>query len=972
MYQRLRVILFTIFSLSLLLSGCKDNDSSAPVKKDVVVTSIQISPSNPIEGGNMNTLPLEGTLQYKALAFYSDGSSKDVTELAQWYSSNPSVVSIGNTGTAKGVALGESSIHAVFGDVSSNSAYLTVAAVTLTAIQVTPPNVIMAKGTKQQFSAVAIYSDGTSQNVSQSVTWHSSDTSVATIDANGMATAVMGGDVTIHAQQDGLRSEDANLTVSMATLSAVHITPASVRLAIGAKQQFNAMAIFSDGTSQNVSNSVTWHSSNPGVVTIDENGLATAVMTGQVSIYAQQGGMESSNRADLSVTAATLASVQITPPSVNMARGTKQQFTATATYSDGTTQNVSDNVTWYSSNTNVVTIDNNGLATAVMAGQVNIYAQQGSMESSNRASLTVTTATLSSVQITPPNVSLPRGSSQQFTATAVYADGTTQNVTDSVAWHSSDAGLVAIDGHGLATALMAGQVTVHAQKDAIESSNRADLTVTEATLTELRVTPPSHSMVRGSTQQFTATGVYSDGSSRDLTQSVTWYSSDASVVAVGVSGMAIGVAEGQVTVSVQKGALSSSNSASLTVTAGTLSEVRVTPASASLAKGSTQQFSATAIFSDGSVQDVTQSVAWHSSDTNVVTIDSTGLATAVMAGQVNINAQKDAMTSPLSQLTVTAATLSSLQITPLQVDLIKGDSQQFVAIAAYSDGSSQDVTRSVAWRSSDASLVTIDSNGLATGVAEGQATIDAQKDGLRSNNSVDLNVIVLRTIEIGTYNSSSELTVGSQLLLKANGLYSNGLVKDITLDLDWNGQAALATIYSGLVIAQSPGTYSVTASYAGVSSSPFSLEILPQGSYPCATPTVTTDVAGTSTTFTCAATAAEEPGYASFVELGDMGPAGMDVVRMTYDEATAYCQRKGGRLPDLDEVKALYNGNTFKIPGDLKLYRGLGWPSSQYYWTSSIGLTVPNPMYWVYSFARGFPDTRSGVTNKFYVTCVIP
>jgi len=99
-----------------------------------------------------------------------------------------------------------------------------------------------------------------------------------------------------------------------------------------------------------------------------------------------------------------------------------------------------------------------------------------------------------------------------------------------------------------------------------------------------------------------------------------------------------------------------SATATLTVTPATLVSIAVTPANPSIAKGLTQQFTATGHFSDGTTQDLTASATWASSLTTVATIGvNTGLATSVGTGTSNITATQNAVTSNTAVLTVIPA-----------------------------------------------------------------------------------------------------------------------------------------------------------------------------------------------------------------------------------------------------------------------------------------------------------------------------
>ena len=141
------------------------------------------------------------------------------------------------------------------------------------------------------------------------------------------------------------------------------------------------------------------------------------------------------------------------------------------------------------------------------------------------------------------------------------------------------------------------------------------------------------------TQQFTATGLYSDNSTQDLTTQVTWASSNAAVATVsdaaGSNGLATAAGAGSTTVSATSGGVTGDTT--LTVTDATLVSIEVSPTDPSIANGTTQQFTATGVYTDDSTQDLTAEVTWASSDEAVATVsnaaDSKGLATAVECRQ---------------------------------------------------------------------------------------------------------------------------------------------------------------------------------------------------------------------------------------------------------------------------------------------------------------------------------------------------
>src|SRR5207249_4594284 len=139
---------------------------------------------------------------------------------------------------------------------------------------------------------------------------------------------------------------------------------------------------------------------------------------------------------------ATLVSIGVTPANRNLPQGLTGQFTATGTYSDNSTQDLTAQVAWSSSNTGVATIDSGGLATSVAVPTTTGLASFGCVSGS--VSLTATNATLATFAVRPTNPSLANGTTRQFTAMGTYSDSTTQDLTTQVAWSSSSPGVATI------------------------------------------------------------------------------------------------------------------------------------------------------------------------------------------------------------------------------------------------------------------------------------------------------------------------------------------------------------------------------------------------------------------------------------------------------------------------------------------------------------------------------------------------
>ena len=298
--------------------------------------------------------------------------------------------------------------------------------------------------------------------------------------------------------------------------------------------------------------------------------------------------------------------------------------------------------------------------------------------SGSGSSAVATSRTLVSLAVTPANPSLARGTVQQFSATGTYSDSTTQELTSSVNWTSSSASVAAIDATGRATAETAGTTTITATSGTISGSTA--LTVTSATLVSISIRSATSTIALGTAQPFSATGTFSDNTTQDISASVTWGSSASSVATIsnlaGSNGKVTSLAPGITTITAVSGSISAS--ASLTVTAATLSSVAVLPANPGTTLGTPMQFSATGTFSDGTTQNLTATGTWSSSSPAVATISNTsgsnGKATPVSAGTTTIT-----LTVPITQplqgsvlgstiLTVTGGSSGQVNVMPITVN----------------------------------------------------------------------------------------------------------------------------------------------------------------------------------------------------------------------------------------------------------------------------------------------------------------
>jgi uncharacterized protein YjdB len=369
------------------------------------------------------------------------------------------------------------------------------------------------------------------------------------------------------------------------------------------------------------------------------------------ALVAGCGGGDQSRDPILGLPAATLVSLAVTPATASVAIGATQQFAATASYSDGSSRDVSTTGTaWTSATPAAATVNaTSGLAAGASAGSSVITAAFGGKTAS--ATLTVLPATLRSIALSPLNPAINIGASQQFTVMGTFSDNTTRDVTALSSFKSAGCCVATINAAtGLALGATAGTSVITATSGAQSASTT--LTVNPVTLVSIAVNPQAPSLLIGATRQLAVTAAYSDGTTADVTAMSTFVSATPANVIVGASGQLSGVAAGTSVITATFGVGKASTTA--TVSAATLSSIAVTPAAATVAIAGKQQFVATGTYSDNSSAIITNSVAWTSANNAIATVLNTGVATGVSAGSTTITATLGAK-SGNAALTVTAA-----------------------------------------------------------------------------------------------------------------------------------------------------------------------------------------------------------------------------------------------------------------------------------------------------------------------------
>ena len=391
------------------------------------------------------------------------------------------------------------------------------------------------------------------------VTWNSSNASVATVDQSGLVMAVGDGTAVIAASvnQGSGATGTAIVTVTQSIVS-VEVSPSTAELtALGATVQLTAGAFDANGHAV-AEAEFAWESSDAAIATVDASGLVTGVAVGVATITASS---ESASGSAGVTVMQPVASVEVSPSAETIGLGGTLQLMAEGFDANGHAVAEAE-FSWESSDVAIATVDASGLVTGVAEGVATITASSGS--ASGAATITVASVTgpVVSVEVSPSAETIGLGGTLQLTAEGFNESGNAVAGAE-FSWESSATAIATVDASGLVTGVAEGVAMITASSGG--TSATATITVVSVTgrVVSVLVAPPEATITAlGDTLRLAALGFDENGHA--VAGAVfSWTSGDRSVATVDERGLVTAVAEGTATITANVEA--SSGSAEITV-----------------------------------------------------------------------------------------------------------------------------------------------------------------------------------------------------------------------------------------------------------------------------------------------------------------------------------------------------------------------------------------------------------------------
>ncbi len=583
------------------------------------------------------TVLVGNTLSLTATVLPSDATNKNV----YWSTSNPSVATVINGIVyANGVGTATITVTTADGGYTAKCVVTVVDYIPVSSMTLNFTSIIVKTG-----HVVILEPIFTPEGAYDKVIWSSSDESVATV-YHGVVRAISAGTATITATTvtDGVTATCVVTVVGegVVNVKSVSLNTDEATIGVGDKVTLVATVLPANATNK----AVIWSSSDESVATVS-NGVVTGIAPGitTITVTTVDGGKTAT--CEVTVVFVPVEGVNLVSDEVTINVGDTATLTYTITPSNATNKAV----TWSTSDSSVVTV-NNGVITGIKAGTATITVTTVDGGKTDTCKVTVIEKTPSVIPVTGVTLdqtSKTIGLAEEFTlvATVLPSDATNK----AVYWSTSDASVATVT-NGLVRGVGLGTATITVTTADGAKTATCEVTVVEADIpvTGVSVGPAETEVYVGSTVTLIATITPANATN----QNVTWSSADSSIASVDKNGVVTGIAVGSTTVTVTTE--DGGYTASCVVNVVKSDVVSVTGVSldkntASLKVGESLTLSATVKPSDATNKNIT----WSTSNSKIVTV-SNGVVKAVAEGTATITVTtEDGNYTDTCQVTVTAA-----------------------------------------------------------------------------------------------------------------------------------------------------------------------------------------------------------------------------------------------------------------------------------------------------------------------------
>ena len=722
-----------------------------------------------------------------------------------WASSNTSVATVDKDGTVHALKTGTAKITVKSSNNKMATCNVTVKSSIIypTNISLSENSVTLEEGMTKKISATILPNNVTDK----SIIWSSDNIAIASVNSDGKIAAISAGETIINATTSNDIVTKCLVTVlpKVVAVDSISVSVKNITLKKGDTYKLTA-AVLPDNATNKL---LTWISSNPSIVTVDENGNINCIKEGTAKITTK-----SNNNKTASCTITVIANVipvsnvTVAPPSTSLKVGQTKKLYVTVEPSNATEKNV----IWSSSNSSIVTVDQNANITGVSAGTAQITATSvNGIKSSCTVTVTPSPVDVSAVSISSTSATLEVSQTKKLTATVSPSNATNKNIT----WSSSKPTIASVDQNGTVTALKTGTTTITAKSN---NNKTASCTITVIAnvipVSNVTVAPPSTSLKVGQTKKLYVTVEPSNATEKN----VIWSSSNSSIVTVDQNANITGVSAGtaQITATSVNG-IKSSCTVTVTPSPVDVSAVSISSTSATLEVSQTKKLTATVSPSNATNKNIT----WSSSKPTIASVDQNGTVTALKTGTTTITAKSNNNKTASCTITVSAAVIDvtgvSLNFTSL--NLVAGNTKTLSATITPSTATDKTIT----WSSSNTSVATVNNKGKLTAINSGNAIITATtSNGITATCNVQVTVNVSK---ITIQQDDTSAKIGDTTRLAVTVTPDNATDKTIT----WSSSddSIVSVNSNGEINCLALGTAEITATSSNNKRDKITIKVIP-------------------------------------------------------------------------------------------------------------------------------------------------
>jgi len=651
---------------------------------------------------------------FLAAARYSDGATRLVSP--NWKATGGTIDRFGvfRAGQTDGHYIVVASVGSI-----ADTALVVIGqpAATLTSLILNPGTATVAAGSSQTFSVAGSWSDGSS--TVPPVTYSATG---GTISEAGVyqAGSVAGTYRVIATHAASSRADTSEVRVVAPSVTKVEINPERVTVETAGSAQFAASATLSDGRSS-TTEPVTWSATGG---TITSGGRYTAgTGTGTFRVIARSSsGAADTSLVTVAAPAPVLQAIAIAPKPATVQIGRTQTFVANGVWTNGGSG--APQVTWSATGGSITAA---GVYTAgSTAGNFRVVARhQTGIADTSVVTIPQPAPVLTGIVLTPASATVQAGGTQSFAVDGVWTNG---GSGAPAVTYSATGGSISSSGTYVAGPT-AGTYRVIAVQQGGQLADTSVVTVTAAPpqLTGVRVTPTGVSVAAGGTVQYAADGIWTNGGTG--APAVVWSATGGTISSGGLYTAGSTAGTYRIIARQASGTLADTTNVTVTVTAPTLTGLTVQPKTVTVQTGLTHQFSASATWSNGST--TLPSIRWSATGGSITSSGGRFTAPSTPGTYRVIVRDANSTVADTATVNVTAPVVTAVALTPGNVTLQTGNTQQYQASATWSDGVSRPAA--VSYTATGGSITTA---GVYTAPqSAGSYRVDASASGVSASPS---------------------------------------------------------------------------------------------------------------------------------------------------------------------------------------------------------------------------------------------